>query len=288
MQLVVGLGLAAALIASALLKVAASRSSREALATFGIPEGARTVLWTALVVTELGLAAGVSLGFDLAAWAASALLTVYAVAMGAAIAAGREGAPCGCFGSRSRVSRAALARNVVLAAAFAALPWLPDQRLSTDGWLAVGLAVSLAGVAALAVATLALAREVGVLRRQLVPQAALEIPGEGAPLGAHSQLAEWFAPERETLALAVFTSESCALCNSLALSLNAFARSPDAQVLFFDEVNDAAAWAQAAVPGSPYAIALDRDGIVRAKGTFNSIAQLEGILATAERRALRV
>jgi hypothetical protein len=38
------------------------------------------------------------------------------------------------------------------------------------------------------------------------------------------------------------------------------------------------------VPGSPYAVALDADGTVLAKGTFNNLAQLESILAAGERR----
>ena len=38
------------------------------------------------------------------------------------------------------------------------------------------------------------------------------------------------------------------------------------------------------MPGSPFAVALDADGTVLAKGTFNTGAQLESVLATAERR----
>ena len=38
----------------------------------------------------------------------------------------------------------------------------------------------------------------------------------------------------------------------------------------FDEVEDADAWALADVPGSPFAVAVGADGIVLAKGTFNS------------------
>jgi hypothetical protein len=38
------------------------------------------------------------------------------------------------------------------------------------------------------------------------------------------------------------------------------------------------------VPGAPFAVALDRDGTVLAKGTFNSLGQLESVMATAERR----
>ena len=52
----------------------------------------------------------------------------------------------------------------------------------------------------------------------------------------------------------------------------------------FDEVADADAWSAADVPGSPFAVALDADGTVLAKGTFNTGAQLESVLAAAERR----
>jgi uncharacterized membrane protein YphA (DoxX/SURF4 family) len=286
-QLVVGLGLAAALLVSAVLKLAAPRSSRAALATFGVPVRLRSLVWWLLVGAELALAAGVALGVDAAAWAAAALLTGFAVALAVAIATGREGAPCACFGARSRVSRLGVARNLLLAAAFAALPWLPDGRLSKDGWLVLGLVVALAGVAALSVATLALAREVGLVRLQLAPQAALEVPDEGPPLGEPSALSGRFEGDAP-LALAVFTSVGCALCRTLAPSIAAFARSPHVEVLLFDEIADSGAWNDAAVPGSPYAVALDGDGIVWAKGTFNNAAQLEGILAAAERRAARV
>ena len=46
----------------------------------------------------------------------------------------------------------------------------------------------------------------------------------------------------------------------------------------FDEVRDADAWTAADVPGSPFAVALDADGTVLAKGTFNTGAQLESVL----------
>jgi hypothetical protein len=286
-QLVVGLGLAAALLASALLKLAAPRSSRAALATFDVPERARAGVWATLVATELVLAVGIALRVDAAAWAAAALLAAFAVVLALAIVRGRDGAPCACFGARSRVSRIAVARSVVLAGALASLPWLPDDRLSTDGWLVLGLAVSLGGVAALAVLTLALAREVGLLRLQLVPHGALEVPDEGPPLGERSALIERFVGEAP-FALAVFTSAGCALCRTLAPSIAAFARGPHVEIATFDEVDDANAWDEAAAPGSPYAVALDGEGIVRAKGTFNNLAQLEGILAAAERRVASV
>ncbi len=52
----------------------------------------------------------------------------------------------------------------------------------------------------------------------------------------------------------------------------------------YDEVDDSEIWRSFAVPGSPYAVAADSDGTVLAKGSFNTIAQLESVLAAAERR----
>ena len=66
--------------------------------------------------------------------------------------------------------------------------------------------------------------------------------------------------------------------------MQSFGAHPSIELLTFDEVKDAGAWAAADVPGSPFAVALDADGTVLAKGTFNTGAQLESVLATAERR----
>ena len=94
-----------------------------------------------------------------------------------------------------------------------------------------------------------------------------------------------FAPDPETtLALAVFTSAGCHVCRSLEPSIRVLANDPRVAVASFDEVADAAAWTELEIPGSPFAIALDLEGTVLAKGTFNNLAQLESVLATAERR----
>ncbi|MEZ5121996.1 MAG: hypothetical protein R2736_10550 [Solirubrobacterales bacterium] len=102
-------------------------------------------------------------------------MAAFAVAQAVALARGRRGAPCACFGARSTVGPAAIVRNVLLAAAFAALPFLPDTPASTQAWLGLGLAVCGLAIAGLVVAVLALAREVGLLRLALGPQQALEI-----------------------------------------------------------------------------------------------------------------
>ena len=62
------------------------------------------------------------------------------------------------------------------------------------------------------------------------------------------------------------------------------ARDPLISVGSFDEAAEAELWGELEVPGSPFAIAIDRDATVLAKGTFNNLAQLESVLATASRR----
>ena len=279
--------LAVVLLVAAVSKLRDARSSREALATL-VPALGGGLGWAALVAAELALAAGVALGLDAAALAAAVLLLLGAAVLVRALRAGRKGAACGCFGARSRVSRAAVARNLLLAAAFAALPLVPREDLATDTWLAFGLGVALVAVVALAVAVAALAREVGMLRLAIGPQSALEVPEEGPPLGSDSGLALHLDPrvglDGLPLALAVFSSEGCRLCRSLAPAIDALGRDPHVHLLELDEVRDAGHWERLAIPGSPYAIAMDRAGTILAKGTFNSLGQLESILAAAERR----
>jgi hypothetical protein len=173
-------------------------------------------------------------------------------------------------------------RTALLAAAFAALPLLPDAKLSTEAWLGAGFVVALAGLAALAVAVLALARELGELRLAVAPQAALSLEHEGPELGGRVALIERFEG-RAPLAVAVFTSPGCALCQALEPSLRLVSNDPEVELELFDEETDPDAWASLAVPGSPYAVVLGRDGVVLAKGTFNSLFQLESLLAHATR-----
>jgi Methylamine utilisation protein MauE len=274
------------LLASAALKLADRHGTQAALATYGIrAAGPARAVWGALVAVELVLGVGVAAGVDAAAYAASALFAVFAVAQIAALATGRGGAPCACFGARGQVSDASAGRAILLTAAFAVLPQLPRSEPSTEQWLTLGLIAALAGLVALGIAVLALAREVGVLRLSIDPRGALEVAHEGPEVGGRTALAERFgelAPGR--IGLAVFSSESCQMCQALAPAVAAFGRDPRVALREFDEVRDADAWAAADIPGSPFAVALDADGTVLAKGTFNTGAQLESVLAAAERR----
>ncbi len=282
----VRLALALVLVGSAIAKLAAPASSRAALGTFGIQaEWLRWATWGGLVGVELGLAAGVAAGSSAACYAAAGLMTIFALALAVALARGRGGAPCACFGSRSTVSPQSLGRNALLAAAFLVTPLVPTHDLSTDQWLGLGLAVALLACCGLALAVLALAREVGMLRLRLGPDSALEIPDEGPEVGVGSTLIERFQPGSSArLVLAVFVSSGCRACRSLEPAVESLRSDPVLAVETFEEVADAGAWAEARCPGSPYAVALDLSGVVLAKGTFNNLAQLESVLGTAERR----
>ncbi len=278
--------LAAVLAGAALAKLAAPRTSEAALSSFGFGEGPlRRFAWGALIAAELGLALAVAAGVDQAAYAAAALMAMFAAVMISAILRGRAGAPCACFGARSTIGWPSVARNLALAAGFAAVPSLPSAQIGTDGWFALGLGVALLACAGLAVAVLALAREVGMLRLQLGSQGALEIAGEGPDVGSRApQLAARLSLDGVQLGLAVFSSEGCHLCQSLSPAIDSVARDPQISVGVLDEQADAALWRALSVPGSPFAIAIAPDHTVLAKGTFNNLAQLESVIATADRR----
>lgn len=124
-----------------------------------------------------------------------------------------------------------------------------------------------------------------MLRLRLGPAAALEIPEEGPALGMRTRVAERLQPRGSAqLALAVFVSDGCHVCKGLEPAIAFLERDPVLAVETFEEETDAELWRELEVPGSPYAVVLDLEGTVLAKGTFNNLAQLESVLATAERR----
>jgi hypothetical protein len=245
------------LLVAAAAKLRAGRSARDALRSYRIESArARAALWVAAIMLEAALGVALAVGARGAAEAAAGLMGLFAVALVAAIASGLTGKPCGCFGGRSKIGWPAVARTALLAAVLA--------------------------LAALAVFVLALARELGELRLAVAPQAALSLEHEGPELGSRIGLIERF--ERAApLAVAVFTSPGCALCTALEPSLRLVASDPEVELELFDEEADAEAWRELAIPGSPYAVVLSADGDVLAKGTFNSLYQLESLLAHATR-----
>ena len=113
------------LAGAALAKLARPRESIAALASFGFEVGPlRAIAWGSLIAIELGLAVAVALGSDAAAYAAAGLMLLFAALTAGALLRGRAGAPCACFGPRSKVSWLGVVRNLALAAGFAAIPAL--------------------------------------------------------------------------------------------------------------------------------------------------------------------
>jgi hypothetical protein len=251
----------------------------------------RPIAWAGLIAIELGLGVAVALGSDPAAYLAAGLMLLFAALTAGALLRGKAGAPCACFGPRSTVSWLGVIRNLALAAGFALIPSVDSISLSTDAWLGIAVGVALLTCAGLAVAVLALAREVGMLRLRLGTQGALEIPEEGPDVGSRAEalagrLAVASANGHDSFGLAVFSSEGCRLCQTLSPAIENLANDPRVTVGVFDEVADAALWRDLGIPGSPFAIVTDEGGTVLAKGTFNNLAQLESVLATAaDRRA---
>jgi hypothetical protein len=286
LEILLRVGLGIVLAGAALAKLRAPRESIAALASFGFEDGpVRPIAWAALIAVELALAVAVALGSDAAAYAAAGLMLLFAALTVAALLRGRAGAPCACFGARSKVSRLGVLRNLGLAAGFALLPSIDSISIGTQGWLGIGIGAALIACAALGVAVLALAREVGMLRLQLGTQGALEVAGEGPEIGSRTaELSERIGRNGADFGLAVFTSEGCGICQTLAPAIDNVAKDPRIAVGVFDEVAEAELWRSLAIPGSPFALALDGEGKVLAKGTFNNLAQLESVVATAERR----
>lgn len=245
----------AALLGAAVLKAADPTATAVAAEAFGLRGPVARWIWLPLALLEAGLAVALlAASTGAAAWAAASVLAAFAVGQAIAIAAGRAGAPCGCFGARGHLSWASAARTALLACAAAALALAPAGDAP----------------APLPATLLALALATAIVVRERRPAGALEIAGEGPALGSRLQT--------EGAPLALFVSDGCRLCRALT---------PQAQRLgakIYEEGADADMWAKASVPGAPFAVALAADGTVLAKGTVNTRAQLSSVLAAADGR----
>ena len=158
-----------------------------------------------------------------------------------------------------------------------------------SGWWTGAFVVQWILLVVLSVVVVALAREVGALHLRLGPLGALEIDGEGPPLG------EAVGP-RPALGLdgtatvvggpgssrlVLFVSRTCPICEQLLPSIPAAAR---AAGLVPQVVADPGLERAYDVPGVPFLVVLDRFGVAWAKGTVNNLEQIEGLADTASRR----
>jgi methylamine dehydrogenase accessory protein MauD len=171
----------------------------------------------------------------------------------------------------------------------------------------------LAALAVIAAVTFRLAREIGRLQVKLGPLGARMMdngPGPGDPGPHFPGLTDILGRNldiggpRERSQLLLFMSPNCSTCRSLLPGLRSLARSerdfevvvvsdgtPAEHVAFlegFDPGPDLA-YCDAfevglayAVGATPYGVALDRDGVVRAKGLCNHMQQVESLLNALE------
>jgi hypothetical protein len=159
------------------------------------------------------------------------------------------------------------------------------------GWWAAAFVVQWVLLAVLAVVVVAMARQIGVLHLRLEPLGALEIDDEGPGLGEAPARRSARAAEGSTVfvggaggqRLLTFVSPTCPICERVLPSLPAAA---GAFGLELQVVSDRELELAYNVPGVPFVVVFDEFGVVRAKGTVNSLEQVEGLVDTARRRIL--
>ena len=180
-----------------------------------------------------------------------------------------------------------------------------------DGWWAASYAILWLLVVVLCFIVVALARQVGTLHLRLGPRGALEMDGEGPPLGEAPVPTNLITLDGRTIPVGgpgsaqvlLFVSPGCHVCEQVlpSLGIAAKAKAFDAIVLSdTDELETTRIFAKKnldvpvasardlarryGVPGTPYVVVLDDLGVARAKGTVNNLEQLEGLIDTALRR----
>lgn len=270
----------AAILLWAAVSKLVTRPSGKWLGTLGVPAGLRGAVFVVAGLVEGAVAVLLFAGVEEALYAAVALGLVFVATLVAARARGVRRLHCGCFGAKERSIELVLARAVgftglaVLAATHPANP-------SRDTLILVVVAVLALAVLILGGLVLALYRQVGVLTLRLGPGVALEVAEEGPAVGDDAPALDGLA--RLGSELAVFFSSDCRLCRSLAPGVRALAREGlPVHVVYEDE--DPETFEGWRVPGTPFAVHVV-DGKVAAKGTVNTLEQLDGLLAAGQGRA---
>ena len=267
------------LVVAAVLLAAAISKLRDRVAVVRRLGGVQTI---ALIAVEGALAIWLGTGIAprTAGAAAALLMLVFAARLVVARARGARVLPCNCFGAgRDRPAWLLISRALGLVALTALVAIAPPTP-SRDALLVTAIAVLAVTVAGLAVLVLALYRQVGVLALRIAPRHALELAEEGPELGAEAPGLDGI--ERSGEELVAFLGAGCRVCHDLEPSLRALSREGLAMRLVYD-VEDDAAIERWNVPGTPFMVALG-DGIAVAKGTVNTLEEVEGLLALGRAR----
>jgi NADH:ubiquinone oxidoreductase subunit K len=274
---------AAAILLWAAAAKAAARDP-ERLEPYGVPRALRPPGYLALALVEAAVGAALLIGLSFAPLAAIGLGVLFALALARARARGIRRLDCGCFGAKEHRVEVLILRALAFTAVagLAAFP-LEVSRPSGQALVVIALVVLAAAVVVLAALVLALYRQVGLLTLRVGPGVAFELAEEGPPLGEP-------APELTGLAgsgpeLAVFYSPSCRLCRQLAPGVRALGREGLAVHVVY-ESEQPQTFERWAVPGTPFATHIV-DGTVVAKGTVNTLEQLEQLVSIGEERVER-
>jgi Methylamine utilisation protein MauE len=270
-----------------LLWAAAAKVRRRAdlpdwFTAYGLPARLATPLAALLVAAETVVGALLLADVPGAPYAALALGGVFVLALAQARLRGVKRLRCGCFGASEGRTTLLLLRALAFTALAGLAAFAGDVgRPSRDALVLAALLVLAAAVVVLGLLVLALYRQVGVLTLRLGPRVALELDEEGPPLGAAAPALEHLGRVGDELVM--FFSDNCRLCRQLAPGIAALARE-GLPVRVVDEVEEPDAFERWSVPGTPFAVHLV-NGTVAAKGTVNTLEEVDGLLVTGAGRA---
>lgn len=280
LDLIARLVVAAVLLWAGLSKLAARDPG--VLAPYGVPPRLRRLAYSALAGAELAVGALLLAEAPGAPLAALGLGAIFVIGLAVVRARGIARLDCGCFGARERSTDFLLLRAALFTAlaAFGAFAGLDVGTPSREALFGGALGVLALAVLALGALVLALYRQVGVLTMRLGPGVALELAEEGPPIGEAAPGLDGLGgvgPE-----LVAFFSSNCRLCRELAPGVRALERE-GLPVRTVYEDDESAVFERWAVPGTPFVVQVI-DGFVAAKGTVNSLEQLDGLLAVGAAR----
>jgi Thioredoxin domain/Methylamine utilisation protein MauE len=216
------------------------------------------------------------------AYAAIALGVVFVAALAQARLRGVERLRCGCFGASEGKTTHLLLRAgaFTVLALVAAFGIGVDLSASADTVVAVALVLLSLAVVGLTLLVLALYRQVGVLTLRIGPRVPFELAEEGPQVGKSAPALDGLRGRRAEVVF--FFSSACSLCRQLSAGVAALARQ-GLTVLVVEEEKDEAAFARWNVPGTPFVVHVV-EGVVAAKGTVNTLEELESLLDTGRAR----
>ncbi|HYY75618.1 MAG TPA: MauE/DoxX family redox-associated membrane protein [Gaiellaceae bacterium] len=272
---------AVVLLWAALAKLRRSDEFPDWLRAYGVPGSVATPLSWGVIAAEATVGALLLAGVPGAPYAALGLGALFVIALAYARARGVERLRCGCFGAGEGRTTLLLLRALAFSGLAALAAWGGEVGLpGRDAVVLAALGVLAAAVAVLALLVLALYRQVGVLTLRLGPRVALELAEEGPAVGVEAPLLDRL--ERRGSELVVFASANCRLCRQLAPGISALAREGLA-VRLVEEEPEPDAFERWNVPGTPFVVHVV-DGLVAAKGTVNTLEEIDGLLAVGAGR----